>query len=110
MNIFTRQHYLSALFIAIVFFTQSLFAQHQGNVWCFGHHGLIDFNSGMATSLSTSDIHAFEGCASICDHDGQLLFYTNNETIWDRNHNPMPNGTGLSGDTFFRSIADRSKS
>ncbi len=38
-----------------------------------------------------------EGCASISDDTGQLLFFTNGEQVWDRTLNTMPNGTGLLG-------------
>lgn len=38
-----------------------------------------------------------EGCASFSDTSGNLLFYTDGITIWDKTHNPMPNGTGMHG-------------
>jgi hypothetical protein len=38
-----------------------------------------------------------EGSSSICDANGQLLFYSNGETIYNRNHNIMLNGDKLSG-------------
>ncbi|MBN4066090.1 PKD domain-containing protein, partial [Candidatus Amoebophilus asiaticus] len=42
----------------------------------------------------------------ICDKTtGQLLFYTNGETVWDRTHNAMPNGTGLNGIQFSTQAA-----
>ena len=37
------------------------------------------------------------GSASISDNDGNLLFYTDGITVWNRNHEVMPNGTGLFG-------------
>lgn len=46
----------------------------------------------ISTPLSTD-----EGCTSICDPTGSLLFYSDGETVWDRNNNVMPNGTGLFG-------------
>ncbi len=36
-----------------------------------------------------------EGCATICDKNGNLLFYTNGITVYNRNHQVMLNGTGL---------------
>jgi hypothetical protein len=41
----------------------------------------------------------WEGCASISDENGDLLFYTNGITVWDANHDVMPNGNGLYGST-----------
>ncbi|MDP1744912.1 MAG: hypothetical protein Q8L90_05005, partial [Bacteroidota bacterium] len=40
-----------------------------------------------------------EGTACISDSSGNLLFYTGGETIWNKNHSPMPNGSGLMGGT-----------
>ena len=36
-----------------------------------------------------------EGCATYCNSVGQLLFYTNGDTVWDRIHQIMPNGRDL---------------
>jgi hypothetical protein len=38
-----------------------------------------------------------ECTSSYSDADGNLLLYTDGLTVWDRNHQPMPNGTGLMG-------------
>lgn len=71
-------------------------AQQEGHVWIFGSHAGIDFSSGSPVAVSSS-IETIEGSASISDGNGQLLFYTEGSTIWDRNGNVMPNGTNLTG-------------
>jgi gliding motility-associated-like protein len=71
----------------------------EGNVWIFGRNAGLDFNSGVPVPI-TSAIETIEGSASVCDASGQLLFYTEGSTIWDRNGNPMPNGTELTGLVF----------
>jgi len=38
-----------------------------------------------------------EGCATISDTAGNLLFYTNGLTVWNKNHQVMENGSGLLG-------------
>ena len=39
-----------------------------------------------------------KGCSAISDKDtGELLFYTEGTTVWNRNHNVMLNGTDLLG-------------
>lgn len=38
-----------------------------------------------------------QGCASISNSKGRLLFYTDGMTVWDSTHNIAPHGTGLSG-------------
>ncbi len=69
-------------------------AQGEANVWAFGTKAGIDFNSGNPVALQTG-IDGWEGCASICDASGQLLFYTEGRKVWNRNHVWMPNGVGL---------------
>ncbi len=50
-------------------------------------------------ALTDGELNTIEGCSSISDYNGNLLFYTDGITIWNRNHQPMPNGTGLGGHT-----------
>jgi gliding motility-associated-like protein len=69
-------------------------AQPENNIWAFGYGAGLDFNSGVPVAINTN-MNAREGTASISDASGQLLFYTEGFTVWDRNGNPMPNGTDL---------------
>lgn len=69
-----------------------LHAQKYGNIWYFGNKAGIDFNSCTPILLNDGKIPASEGCATICDTSGQLLFYTNSDTVWNRQHLAMPNG------------------
>jgi len=80
---------LTALFFII---TVSLFAQKYGNVWQFGNRTGIDFNSCTAIPLQTAGNPGPEGCSSVCDAVGQLLFYTNSDSVWDKLNHSMPNG------------------
>ncbi len=73
------------------------FAQNHTNRWYFGYHAGIDFNSGSAIAVSGGQQSSYEGCSSYSDHNGNLLFYSDGLTIWNRNHLPMTNGTGLLG-------------
>ena len=38
-----------------------------------------------------------EGCATLCNEYGNLLFYTDGIHVWNRNHQIMPNGNNLFG-------------
>lgn len=87
------------------------FAQNQYNVWYFGFDTLpatptagIDFNNGPPTALLNSAMGFTEGCATWCNSAGQLLFYTNGDSIWDRNHTVMPNGRLNFGQSAFSSM------
>ena len=65
--------------------------------WQFGAKCALDFSSGSPV-VGSSPLATGEGSASISDaNSGQLLFYTEGDTVWDRNNNVMPNGTGLIG-------------
>lgn len=69
----------------------------RANHWYFGNGAGLDFSSGIPVAVSNGQLDSWESCASISDTSGNLLFYTDGDTIWDRNHNVMPNGTGLFG-------------
>lgn len=65
--------------------------------WQFGYKAALDFSSGTPV-LDTSLIHTDQGCASISDKNtGQLLFYTDGDSVWNRNDQLMPHGSGLLG-------------
>ena len=66
-------------------------------MWLFGHNAGLDFNSGNPISFSGSQLDTLEGCSSIADENGALLFYTDGITVWDSAHTVMANGTGLGG-------------
>ena len=59
----------------------------------------ITFNpikTGATPTIITGETNSPEGCASISDSEGNLLFYTNGETVFTKNNTVMLNGTGLS--------------
>lgn len=94
-----RYLYLFLLSISTVI----IYAQGEANVWYFGSNAGLDFNTSPPTALLDGQINTPEGCSSISDANGGLLFYTDGRTVWDKEHNIMPNGdyfggTGLHGD------------
>ena len=72
-------------------------AQGQYNNWHFGNGNSINFSRGYPIVTSGSQIASVSACASISDTLGNLLFYTNGDTVWGSNNAIMPNGTGLFG-------------
>jgi len=87
--------------IIIAFNSISVFGQRQyetnpdakrANIWYFGQNAGINFNTNPPTALTDGKVDAIEGCASICDTSGNLLFYTDGRTVWDRNHNVIEIG------------------
>jgi hypothetical protein len=74
-----------------------LYAQKESNMWYFGWNTALDFNSGFPVDVTNNAMYSIEGSASISDSAGSLLFYSNGENVWDRNHMIMPNGDSLGG-------------
>lgn len=96
------QTYLTGSFLYIVaaltfLLSGHLSAQSPFSQWYFGNAGL-DFSSGTPVLLTNSLMNQPEGCASISDPTGQLLFYTDGKRVFDNNHNAMANSLYLKGD------------
>lgn len=84
------------IFVLIIFATTA-FAQKEAAIWYFGNNAGLDFNSGSPATLTNGKLVTREGCATISDKDGNLLFYTDGTIVYNKNHQIMPNGTGLLG-------------
>ena len=87
----------SLIYSLFIFSTADLSAQKQTNIWYFGSRAGLDFNSGTPAPLENGMMATNEGCASIADNTGNLLFYTNGVYVWNHDHQQMPNGYRLMG-------------
>ncbi|SHE28748.1 gliding motility-associated C-terminal domain-containing protein [Psychroflexus salarius] len=95
--------YFLSLFLLISFYNYS---QGEANNWYFGNNAGITFNTSPPTALLDGALSTNEGCSSISAPNGDLLFYTDGRTVWNRNHLPMENANyspstnfdGLNGD------------
>ena len=85
------------LLVLILLLCIKINAQKEASIWTFGNSAQIDFSSGIPELLSASATSSIEGCATISDASGDLLFYTNGEKVWDRNNGVMSNGSDLLG-------------
>ena len=75
--------------------------------WHYGSELGFDFTSGEPVEITDSEIFTLEGCASISDCEGNLLFYTNgggtlpggfdSGKIWNANNEVMYDMEGLEG-------------
>ena len=91
---------VSLSIISFLLFGSSLLTAqtHYFDQWFFGTHAGIDFRSGQPRAAGGGQTTTYEGTASISDPvTGDLLFYTDGVTVWNRNHQVMENGTGLFG-------------
>src|SRR5690554_6495488 len=73
------------------------YSQGEANIWYFGYNAGLDFNSGTPVALTDGELYTNEGCATISNSQGELLFYTDGVTVYNRHHQVMQNGTGLLG-------------
>lgn len=87
---------LLSLFIFSFIFSP---AQNLNSNWYFGEYAGINFNTTPPTALTNGNIFTTEGCASISDDNGNILFYTNGIIVYNKQHNLMQNGYGLKGHT-----------
>ena len=91
-------------FIVILLLSSSLlYSQKETYNWYldlddgfYGFYGITFMPDGkIPTTLKNGEMDASEGNSTISDKDGNLLFYTNGITVWNKFHEIMSNGTGL---------------
>lgn len=81
--------------VAVLFLTYTCaFSQKEANFWYFGNNAGIDFSSGTPTVLTNGKLKTDEGCSSISDKDGNLLFYSDGISVWTKNHELMKYSNG----------------
>src|SRR4030095_2098234 len=89
------------LFTSLAFFCFSGLFGQQNNMWYFGRKAGLNFNpigtNPIPSRITGSAMDSNEGTASVCDNSGNLLFYTNSLTIYNRNNVVMLNGDNLLG-------------
>ena len=87
-------------------FTTNLSAQLENANWYFGNQAGINFNDGTAPSSLLTDgaMNAPAGCSAISDETGNLLFYTDGETVWNKDHVPMLNGNLIGDSSVSQSV------
>ncbi|MFA6262149.1 MAG: gliding motility-associated C-terminal domain-containing protein [Bacteroidia bacterium] len=94
------------LFIILLISSYGSYAQNEYTTWYFGKGLGLDFRSGMANPLN-APAHAssryITSSSVISDKNtGQLLFYTNGTSVFNRYHQEMPNGN--LGTQYFQNI------
>jgi len=88
-----------------VFVCAQAHTQNEASYWYFGQNAGVRFDTttGTVSAVTDGQLNTLEGCTSISNAEGNLLFYTDGQTVWNRNHEIMQNGnyfggTGLLGD------------
>ncbi len=90
------------LFISLFFATMLASAQLESSWWIFGDAAGLQFtpnpqNVSPLPLIAASGYRQEEGVGVISDDQGNLLFFTNGTSVFNRNGQIMPNGQGLNG-------------
>lgn len=85
------------LILLLVLTSFRSWAQKEFNTWYFGLRVGVYFSDTGPRTLTDGAMNSGEGCATISDARGNLLFYTNGIKAWNRQHRLMTNGFGLGG-------------
>jgi gliding motility-associated-like protein len=74
---------------------------HQADQWIFGNQSRLMFNVEPVQSNPTASAYSLpNGCATIADANGNLLFFTNGLKVWNKGIYQMENGNDLKGNNF----------
>src|SRR5207342_2712248 len=76
----------------LLILTLTAHTQKRNNVWAFGKGGGMNFNSSTIFSFKSkaeAEIHPYY-ISSICDTNGNLIFYTDGWGFWNRDHFLLP--------------------
>lgn len=111
------KHRLRALRYALLLFCSSIlicpapgllhaqsFSKKENYQWvACGYYGIgygMSFSTNPPQGFSAAQIgvQTYNGTSSVADKNGNLLFYTDGNIIWDRNHNVMLNGWDINND------------
>ncbi|MBT8385158.1 MAG: hypothetical protein KJO83_05565, partial [Bacteroidia bacterium] len=87
------------LIILCLFVFKISLAQKEASHWFFGENAGLNFNTGFPVPTLEGSLNTLEGCATISDKKGELLFYTDGTTVWNRMHDEMPSGNTLRGNS-----------
>lgn len=91
--------------IKILFFLSIVFLQNDckgqaGLYWYFTYKNALKFDNYPPTIVNNSALvfpnnNGGDGSGTITDNNGNLLFYNNGDSVWNRNNVAMPNGFNL---------------
>ncbi|MEQ9187925.1 MAG: gliding motility-associated C-terminal domain-containing protein [Cryomorphaceae bacterium] len=79
-------------------------AQTPADYWYFGDHAGLHFGVSPMTIFDGNHSNG-RAISSVSDFDGILQFYSRDTLIWNRNHEVMPNGSGISSSSYSGQIS-----
>ncbi len=97
MKILTIMNYKVLFLFFGLIISANCYSQNEANVWYFGQNAGLDFSSGSPVAITDGQLSTVEGCSSFADSNGDLLFYSDGITVYNKNHQVMQNGNNLGG-------------
>jgi PKD repeat protein len=91
---------LRRILLAVVFFVVMLgdaYAQLEAKNWLFGTWLGLTFEKDSIITLNNTGIRFGMGVSVISDKEGNLLFSSNGEKIWNKNYDILKNGDSING-------------
>ena len=86
------------LIFLVSFYSQFIFSQKENNNWMIQENLGISFNTDPVTILSESAIGiSVEGKTTVSNSNGELLFYSDGEKVWNRQHEVCSTCDNLNG-------------
>ena len=92
-----KKNYIFFLFLLLCY-TSVCFSQKETDKWYISGQTALDFSSGTPVPLNNNAMvsNSYEGCATISDASGNLLFYADGVSkVYNKNHFSLPNGSGV---------------
>lgn len=87
------------LLIAVLYFSLSplLYAQGESDWWYFGSNAGLHFSNDTVEAVYDGIMISDRGVSSISNNNGDLLFYTDGEDVYNNAHDYMENGLDING-------------
>ena len=89
-----------SLIIIFLCFSISCFGQLQNANWYFGNGAGLNFNGTTSVLTNGQTQSASNHSAGVSDYNGNILFYTDGQSVWNKNHLKMPNGNNTLNGAF----------
>jgi hypothetical protein len=85
-------YFLLPMLFALAMLTSNIIQAQIDAYWYFGNHAGLHFTATGPVAVTDGAMNTSEGCATISDNNGNLLFYTDGIFVWNNNHvnlNPL---------------------
>jgi len=73
----------------LLFVTIGVWGQLENANWYFGNHAGLNFESGVVALTDGQTDNEYKSSTTVSDNEGNLLFYSVGNDVWNRNHELM---------------------